>query len=338
MASKTRAADPIDSYLAAKQAEVDTLKREFTSLRALFLQLKPTGKPRVSLPDEKKEDSKDHTEQHTAPQDLSTDAGKTAKLLEFIPKPAFAQLKELFITYATLQSYLVADRIELAQYHKFLQECDIFKGGLTRAKADLWFFKKNPGKTVTFWRFVEILAEFAKIHYKCPNGVDRLNDYLQEVVFHAENKRIVQVDISALESQLSQHDVSLILTLRGDVLKSLFKLYRNRDSKSGKGILVAKFLSLLNDFHVVPELLSKPEAVRLFRAAGEKQFAAVLLDFDEFRKCMAMVGLFSFSRPEAGQRQRHSSQECLNALFEWLNFSADFLRVLEMQGQKESPY
>lgn len=320
--------DPIDAYSAAKQAEIALLKHEFASLQSLYFQLKPSGKPKAQL-------AVSEPSKSTISLDLSTEAGKTARLLEYISQEALTTLKELFITYATLQSYLMAERLELAQYHKLLIDCGLMEEGLTRVQADLLFCKRNQAKWISFWRFVEILTEFARIHYRCDSGASRLSDYLREVVFKAVPKRLLPLDTSTLDSQLTQHDVSLVLSLHSDELKALFQLYRNKDSKQGKGLLLPKFLTLLSEFHLVPELLSKPEAVRLFRAADPKQFAAASVDLEEFKRAMAFVGLFAFARPEAGPRQRAAPQECVAALFDWLRLSADQLRVLQLdRGRK----
>lgn len=312
--------DPIEIYAASKSAEIALLKRELASLQSLYTQLKPDGKSKVQL---------SPTESKLA--DLSTETGKTARLLEYITQEAFSNLKELFITYATLQSYLMAERLELAQYHKMLQDCGLLGNGLTRVQADLLFCKKNQAKWISFWRFVEILTEFARTHYQCDSGAARLADYLREVVFKAVPKRLMPLDVTAFDSQLTQHDVSLVLSLHSDQLKALFQLYRNKDSKQGKGLLLPKFLTLLSDFHLIPELLSKPEAVRLFRAANDRQFAASSLELEEFKRAMGLVGLFTFARAEAGPRQRATGQECVTALFDWLRLSADQLRILQLE-------
>jgi len=312
--------DPIEAYAASKSAEIALLKRELASLQSLHTQLKPDSSAKVPP---SPSDSKST--------DLSTESGKTTRLLEYIPKDSFTTLKELFITYATLQSYLMAERLELAQYHKLLQDCALLGGGLTRVQADLLFCKRNQAKWISFWRFVEILTEFARGHYQCESGVAKLADYLREVVFRVVPKRVLPLDVAAFDAQLAQHDVSLVLSLHSDHLKSLFHLYRNKDSKQGKGLLLPKFLSLLCDFHLVPELLSKPEAVRLFRAADERQFAASSLEQEEFKRAMGLVGIYAFGRAEAGPRQRGTAQECVSALFEWLRLSADQLRVLQLE-------
>ena len=319
--------DPVASYIASKQTEIEQLKREFASLKSLYFQLKPDGKPsvQVNIDDVKR----------TEDLDLTTEAGKTARLLEYISQDSFNTLKELFISYATLQSYMQAEKLELAQFHKLIQDCGMLEEGITRVQADLLFCKKNSSKWISFWRFVEIVAEFARVHYSAESGVGRLKDYLSEVVFLRAPRRITTMDLPSLESQISRHDVSLVLNMHTDQLRALYQLYRNKDSKQGKGLLIGKFLTLLTDFHMVPELLTKPEAVRLFRAADSKQFAASSVDFDSFKRALGLTGLFSFSRIEAGPRRRSAPQECVSALFDWLSLSSDQLRIMQFEGGRK---
>ena len=247
---------------------------------------------------------------------------KERKLLTYVSSDLYStfhagKMKDIFTRYASPQA---TTRIELLQFHRFLRDGAILQSMVSRAQADLLFFQGNQGKFITFWRWIEILALIGKKHYKSKRGLECLGRLITSVVLQAPAIRNNDLALSLWNSEIAR---------LGEVIKegkteyeSCFRAFRSKRADAGGRMSLGNYLVFCGEMHVVPELLSKIAAVRLFRAAQIDSFTD-LVSYDEFVRICCYLAFTT--------HPGKSSMDSLRQFLQWLRYSAQALRVVELE-------
>lgn len=244
---------------------------------------------------------------------------KEKKLKEYLSEETLSKLKAIFQHYASIQTLTLVDKMELAQYRRFLKDAQLVPQVCTRAQGDLFFFHKNRGKNVTFWRWVQILAEFAKLKYQVATGTDMLEKLVTEEIAPQSAIRESELAVPGWEEAVEDPTVQQELRKGSAMVDLLFSTFCSLTTGSLGLLPLAEYLHLTNESHIVPELLSKRDAVKVFRAVQNEAFSD-LLSKEEFQAALVCTAMQAYPDKD--------SSEALASLFQWLERSAQALRTL----------
>jgi len=232
----------------------------------------------------------------------------------------------VFACYGSAQSPTLAGKLELTQYLRFMQESGLIPQATNRAKAEVLFYRQNKSKSISFWRWVEILAHMAKAHFKASRGFDHLTNFLSEVLFPAPGIRQGALPLQDWNLQLQSEDLRQPRRDNRSLVERLFAYFRSKNSALSGQMTLANYLVFVDEFHIVPELVSKVIAIRLFRAAQRDAFND-LLSLEEMDILFCYLGFASHpTLPPA---------EAVEEVGRWLGLSAQRLKVLESNSSKK---
>eukprot|EP00357_Protocruzia_adherens_P016167 CAMPEP_0114993716 /NCGR_PEP_ID=MMETSP0216-20121206/12698_1 /TAXON_ID=223996 /ORGANISM="Protocruzia adherens, Strain Boccale" /LENGTH=732 /DNA_ID=CAMNT_0002357417 /DNA_START=141 /DNA_END=2339 /DNA_ORIENTATION=+ len=237
-----------------------------------------------------------------------TDSGRkshrTSPLLETIfdkfGPDYFKNVRLIFERYACMGTPLDCTTMDLSQYHKFFSENNLFTESLTRTKVDLQFVKNNKSKSVTFGRFVEILAEIARDH--CGGELSpaiALEDYFLKFVFNRGSVFSKTMTYSDWHSELQQYDIVEYIEGQRHLLHAIFVTYRNMDSQSSNTIKLSDAIKFMNEFKISPDLCSTSDGAMLFKACQSCESPTIsssFLSFEEFVQFVQFLALHCLSK------------------------------------------
>lgn len=243
---------------------------------------------------------------------------KERKLLTYVSSDLYGKMKDVFTRYASPKA---ATRVELLQFHRFLRDSTLSPTMLSRSQADLLFFQGNQGKSITFWRWIEVLAQIAKKHYQSKKGLESLSRLISAVVLQAPGIRSNDLPIGQWNSDIARLGETLI-ACRGQ-LGEIYRIFRSRRADAAGKMSLSNYLVCCTDMHIVPELLSKIAATRLFRAAQSDSFTD-LASYEEFEQTCCYLAFAT-----------HTGKSCsdsVNQFVQWLRYSAQALRIVELEA------
>lgn len=206
-----------------------------------------------------------------------------------------------------------------------MQESGLLPQAISRAQAEVLFYRQNKSKSINFWRWVEILAHMAKMHYKANRGLDQLSRFLSEVVFPAPGIRAEALPFQEWNSLLQSDDLQLPRRDNRPLVERLFACFKSKNYTVYGQMTLANYIVLVDEFHIVPELVSKVMAIRLFRAAQSDPFTD-LIGGEEFETLCCYLGLAA--HPDL------TAPEAVGEVGHWLGLSAQRLKVLESNSTK----
>ncbi len=213
-------------------------------------------------------------------------------------------VRDIFQQYACIQTLAVIDRMELAQFHRFLRDTGLVPGVCSQAQADVLFCHKNKGKNINFWRWVQILCDLSKRKY----GFTALERLVDEAVVSAPGvKKTTQTGASLREAM---QDVNVQMELRRSqgLTDLLYSAFRSPKTSSGGQMPLSDFLRLASESHLVPELMSKREAVHFFRLSQRDAFSE-LLSKEELLIALVGIAMHVFK-----------DKDCVSAVAELINW------------------
>lgn len=232
----------------------------------------------------------------------------------------------MFARYGSAQSPTLSAKLELTPYIRCMQESGLVPQAVSRAQAEVLFYRQNKSKSISFWRWVEVLAYMAKLRYKAHRGLDHLSQFLSEVLFPAPGIRQGALPLQDWNQHLLSEDLNLPRKDNRGIIERLFAYFRSKNSGLYGQMTLANYLVLVDEFHIVPELVSKVTAIRLFRAAQRDAFND-LLSLEEFDILCCYLGFASHPNlPPA---------EAVEDVGHWLGLSAQRLKVLENSSTKD---
>ena len=306
-----------DPFLEKKVQELRRLKTELSKLQLAYDELRNQRKAG-------KEDSTMTTPRPSSalPRGARSKVQKAEEHLgtETWSKRYADDLKFLFGKYASLQNCLKPDALELSQFFRLLEDCQMLTPQLTRAKAQLLFFKNNKTRSIDLWRFLEIVGEFARLKYPGEPKVDALRKYTLVVVVPNSKIEAEQAQLFAWRQDSNDPKVRELHLAKRAETTQLFTNYRTLQREHANRILLPAFLSFCTDTKFIPDLITNPEAARLFRAAGQSDLFVESLGYEEFLTCCTMVAIYIFSRPEYAEKCP-GVYECLQTWYFWLEVS-----------------
>lgn len=312
-----------DPFLEKKVQELRRLKTELSKLQLAYDELR----------NQKKAGKEDSSVQPLRP-NTSLPRGSRSKVqkaeehlgTETWSNPHSDDLKFLFSKYASLQNCLKPDALELSQFFRLLEDCQMLTPRLTRAKAQLLFFKSNKARSIDLWRFLEIVGEFARLKYPDEPRVDALRKYTLVVVVPNSKIEAEQAQLFAWRQDANDPKVRELHQSKRAETTQLFSTYRTLQREHANRILLPAFLSFCTDTKFIPDLITNPEAARLFRAAGQSDLFVESLSYEEFLTSCTMVAIHVFSRPEYAEKCP-GVYECLATWYFWLEVNVGLATV-----------
>lgn len=244
---------------------------------------------------------------------------KEKKLKEFLSEETLSKLKAIFQHYASIQTLTLVDKMELAQYRRFIKDAQLVPQVCSRAQGDLFFFHKNTGKNVTFWRWVQILSEFAKLKYQVAVGTEVLERLVTEEIATKAAIRESELAVLGWEEAVEDPTVQQELRKGSGMMDLLYTTFCSLTTGSFGLLPLAEFIHLTSESHIVPELLSKRDSVKVFRAVQSEAFSD-LLTREEFQAALVCTAMQAYPDKERSA--------AVAALFQWLERSAQALRTL----------
>ena len=329
----TMETEPRDPYLEKKSQELRELKTELSKLQLSFEDLRASQPSYVPQP--KKAVDQTNRFLHRPSSSLSKDVrSKVQKVEEHLGTETWSKrqlddLRYVFVKYASLQNCLKPDGLELSLFFRLLEDCQMLTATMTRARAQLLFFKNNKTRSIDLWRFLEIVAEFAKLKYPDEPRVDALRKYTLVVVVPNSKIEAEQAQLYAWKQDSSELRVRELHYSKRTELLQLFNAYRTLQREYANQILLPAYLNFCCDFKFIPDLITKPEAARLFRAAGQSELFVDALTFDEFQSCCSMQAIAIFSRPEFSEKCP-GAVECAETWYFWLEVNAGIIAISEV--------
>lgn len=247
---------------------------------------------------------------------------KERKLLTYVSSDLYSthysgKMKDIFTRYASPKA---ATRVELLQFHRFLRDSTLSPALVSRSQADLLFFQGNQGRSITFWRWIEVLAQIAKTHYKSKNGLECLSRLIASVVLQAPGIKSNDLPLSLWNSEVAR--LGEALKTGKSQLEDMYHTFRSRRADAAGKMSLSNYLVCCSEMHIVPELLSKVAATRLFRAAQTDSFTD-LASYEEFQ--LACCYLAFATHPG-------KCSESLQQFLQWLGYSAQALRIMELEA------
>jgi hypothetical protein len=255
------------------------------------------------------------------PTDPST-VSKEKKLKEFLSEETLSKLKAIFQHYASIQTLTLVDKMELAQYRRFIKDAQLVPQICTRAQGDLFFFHKNTGKNVTFWRWVQILTEFAKLKYQVAIGTEVLERLVTEEIATKAAIRESELAVLGWEEAVEDPTVQQELRKGTGMMDLLFSTFCSLKTGSFGFLPLAEYIHLASESHIVPELLTKRDSVKVFRAVQSEAFSDVLTR-EEFQAALVCTAMQAYPDKD--------SSTAVAMLFQWLERSAQPLRTLMLR-------
>ena len=222
--------------------------------------------------------------------------------------------------YGSCQNCTVATRLELVQFHCFLRDSGLTPEFIPRAKADVLFFQDNTGKSISFFRWVDILAQIAKSRFKTSRSIDSLSRLVLEVILPSPSIRSNDLPTAEWETAIAR-----IRTVVGSIhgtLEGIFRLYRSRRAGANGQMSIGNYLIFSTESHVVPELVSKVLAVRVFRTAKSDSFSE-FASLEEFEKMFCYLAFIAF--------KEKGSEEAVRQMVKWVSLSTKAIRSVEMR-------
>lgn len=210
----------------------------------------------------------------------------------------------MFQQYASIQTLAVLDRMELAQFHRFLRDTGLVPGLCSQAQADVLFCHKNKGKNITFWRWVQILCDLSKRKY----GFTALERLVTEAIMPAAGVQKTTLTGNSLREALQDVNVQMELRRAQSLTDLLYTAFRSPKTSCSGQMPLCDFLRMASESHIVPELMSKREAVHYFRLAQRDAFSE-LMSREEF--VIAFVGV---------AMQVFRDKDCAGAVAELVNW------------------
>lgn len=315
-----------DTLINQKAEELRKLKSELQQLRQnyqLTLQAaeellpieSPLTSPHMTSPSLSKRSADSSKSASEAV--LSKDQALYAKLTSRIGSDAMKTLKNIYMKYSTLQSYLSIEKLELYQYHRLLTECRMYTKKLNKTAADLLFYKNNRAKTINFWRFIEIVMVFSKEMYREDEKYNALSNYVVNYLYNNSGLQQENAQILAWEQDLLTPEVIAIQNTKRPVMTAVFELYKTLETFHANRIMLTDFLKFLADFNYIPSLISKPEAAWLVRKIDTAWLFTDSLNFEEFELCCGYIAIFCF---RSGRRTKklELASECVETWYTWL--------------------
>ena len=213
-------------------------------------------------------------------------------------------IRDIFQQYASIQTLGVLDRMELVQFHRFLRDSGLVPGVCTQAEADVLFCNKNKGKNINFWRWVQILCELSKRKY----GETALERLVSETIITSVQVKQTTHTGTALREAMTDVNVQMELRRAQSLTDLLYSVFRSPKTSSCGQMPLPDFLRMCTETHLVPELISKREAVHFFRLAQRDAFSE-LMSKEEF--VIALVGVAT---------QVFKEKDCAGAVAELVNW------------------
>ena len=245
---------------------------------------------------------------------------------ETISTPHTAKLKEVFQQYASIQTITLMDKMELAQFRRFIKDAKLVPQVSSMAQADIFFFHKNKGKNVTFVRWVQILNEFAKVKYA--GGEEVLEQLVNEVILTASAIRAIQLPVANWRDRMEDATLQLELRKALPLFDLVFHTFCSLETGANGQLPIDDYIQLANECHLVPELLSMRDLVKVFRAVQRDAFSD-LLSREEFYTSMACLALQVFGEKGNG--------EAVGELSRWLEKSVQDVKVLALRKGRTNP-
>jgi len=317
------AADP---FIARKAQELAELQSELSTLQSSFQSLRTQQRPSSA----RRPKAEDPTHRFSRPSSALSKSllARALKVEQHLGPDIWKDLKYVFIKYASLQNCLKPDTLELSMFFRLLEDCQMLSGGMTRARAQLLFCQNNKARSIDLWRFLEIVAEFAKAKYQQESRPEAIRKYTQEVMVPNSRVEAEQEQLRVWKQDASELRIRELHYSKRSELLPLFNQYRTLERELANRLLLPAFLNFCSDFKFIPDLLTKPEAARLFRAAGNSQLFVDSLSFEEFQGLCALQAIAIFSRTEFAEKCP-GPMECVETWYFWLEVNAGLLAASE---------
>ena len=314
-----------DAFVSKKAQELAELQSELSTLQSSFQSLREQQHPLPKRP-KKAEDPTHRFTRSSA--EVKSQLNRAVKVEQHLGPEIWTHLRYVFSKYASLQNCLKHDSLELSLFFRLLEDCQMLTTSLTRARAQLLFCQNNKTRSIDIWRFLEIIAEFAKSKYPRDSRLDAIRKYTQEIILPNSHIEEEQAQLRGWKQEASELRIRELHYSKRSELLPLFNQYRTLERENANRILLSSFLNFCSDFKFVPDLTTKPEAARLFRAAGNSELFVDSLSFEEFQALCGMQGIAIFSRSEFAVKCP-GPLECVETWYFWLEVNAGLLAASE---------
>lgn len=315
-----------DPFIARKSQELAELQSELSTLQTSFQSLRTQHRPSSA----RRAKAEDPTHRFTRPSSALSKSllSRALKVEQHLGPEIWKDLKFVFVKYASLQNCLKPDSLELSMFFRLLEDCQMLNGSMTRARAQLLFCQNNKARSIDLWRFLEVVAEFAKAKYQRENRLDAIRQYTQEVIVPNSRIEAEQEQLRMWKQEANELHIRELHYAKRSELLPLFNQYRTLEREYADRLLLPAFLNFCSDFKFIPDLTTKPEAARLFRAAGNSQLFVDSLTFVEFQGLCGLQAISIFSRAEFAEKCP-GPMECVETWYFWLEVNAGLLAASE---------
>lgn len=232
----------------------------------------------------------------------------------------YHHLRDIFECFSGVMSPLQIGRMESFQFHLFLNHHDLYTEEIDRTKINI-IFSKNTGNTknVNFMQFCQVLTDLALINYTWEtNHSLAFAHYIRTTILSKQYfKSLEQFEfvLDKVESYL----VHELLNQKNEDYEQYFlnnaKDNRREGCSPEQGIDILAINKISIDRGIVPQLISKPDFVRLFKLTQkefmdhDKKTRNEWLNLEQCKRFMAAVGIYAFSMDENLDKKYPSAKD-----------------------------
>eukprot|EP00357_Protocruzia_adherens_P016843 CAMPEP_0114994824 /NCGR_PEP_ID=MMETSP0216-20121206/13363_1 /TAXON_ID=223996 /ORGANISM="Protocruzia adherens, Strain Boccale" /LENGTH=706 /DNA_ID=CAMNT_0002358747 /DNA_START=417 /DNA_END=2537 /DNA_ORIENTATION=+ len=255
----------------------------------------------------------------------SQDVSLYALLCAQIGEDNFNKIRYMFDCYTISNTKSRNTIMDMTQYHKFLKDHRICNKSFSLSKADIIFCKNNKQKCLDLMKFVEtviILAEKKYADVKRIEAVSRLVQSFNMGIFEASSER--KQYYQTIGADLKHDDVKLLFQARMSVLELVFQNHMSQNYEERRTISIYNFLAALTELAIIPELISKLEAMQMFKLwqpDSTTPIAKYRLGFEDFAECIGIIALHGFSQERYAERYPLSVDK-VDALFQMMEIAS----------------
>ncbi|CAG9325482.1 unnamed protein product [Blepharisma stoltei] len=330
-----------ENLIKIKTKELEILRAELALLLQEYNLLKNKQKPEahfiseIPKPQELLETKHSIESSPNSTNSIKNEEDKVEKLKRKIGQTTFDSLREVFLMYSGVQNYLLVDKLESMLFNRFLADFNLYNSLVTKAQADVYFFKGlKGGRSINFWRFVEILIKLAKIDYPDKEKYKALQDYATEKIEPRLNNEKDKAKIKRLHEIYLSQEVKGFINANKGLLEDIYERYKSSDVVHANRMRIQGFVNLLAKYEFIPSHISSPLAALLFRSVPSTLLFNDSLLYEGFVEACVYVALEIYEGPQFSSFGLSPAQ-CLKT---WIDYLIPrFEEYIEVSSKESKP-